>query len=133
MNILKFIINTKGNGFGSFMLMEWESWMCNKKSEDDHNYRNGNERVPSFLVTLKNRHSIPLQEFALKDEKKQLTVLCDSRRDPPFEICSNGSGRVRVAPAFGDHIYVSKNFSATHASSTFGFHIGIPCETFRKE
>jgi hypothetical protein len=68
------ILDTKGNIFGGFTPVEWES-------------RTGYKADPSlksFLFTLKNPHNVPARRFALKAEKKNEAILCDSACGPRF-------------------------------------------------
>jgi hypothetical protein len=62
--------------FGGFTPVKWESTPgCGSKSDDS---------LRSFLFTLKNPHNIPARKFALKAEKKQSAIYCDSARGPCF-------------------------------------------------
>jgi hypothetical protein len=87
-NTLTVILDTNGNVFGGFTTVEWESraslwWgnmymFCNKPDAS----------LKSFLFTLKNPHNVPARRFALKAEKKDEAIFCDSGRGPDFcDIC----------------------------------------------
>jgi hypothetical protein len=74
-NTLTFIEDTKGNIFGIFTPVEWDSrlplenlWLCYKV---DLSLRN-------FLFTLKNPNSFPASTFALKPERKERAIICNS-------------------------------------------------------
>jgi hypothetical protein len=79
------ILDTKGNIFGGFTPVEWES-KGGYKADDSRK---------SFLFTLKNPHNIPARKFALKAERKQKAIFHHSNMGPCF-----GSG---------DNIYVYEN------------------------
>jgi hypothetical protein len=68
-NTLTLILNTKGNIFGGFTPVEWESRKWNKKRESEGNSWKADPSLKSFLFTLKNPHNIPARRFALKAEK----------------------------------------------------------------
>jgi hypothetical protein len=73
-NTLTLILDTRGNVFGGFTPLEWESeWKL--KCDDS---------LKSFLFTLKNPHNIPARKFALMAEKKHLTICCESSLGPQF-------------------------------------------------
>jgi hypothetical protein len=61
-NTLTVILDTKGNIFGGFTPVEWESRPSSYWKADDS--------LKSFLFTLKNPHNIPAMRFALKPEKR---------------------------------------------------------------
>jgi hypothetical protein len=75
-NTLTLILDTGGNVFGGFTPLEWESPPNNKWKCDD--------RLTSFLITLKNPHNIAARKFALKAEWKQSAIDCDSSCGPLF-------------------------------------------------
>jgi hypothetical protein len=62
------ILDTKGNIFGGFTPVKWESY-SRWKADDSQK---------SFLFTLKNPHNIPARRFALKDEKQHEAIVCIS-------------------------------------------------------
>jgi hypothetical protein len=69
------ILDTKGNIFGGFTPVEWESGEYDFKADDSKK---------SFLFTLKNPHNIPARRFALKAEKKHWAIVCCSDEGPYF-------------------------------------------------
>jgi hypothetical protein len=73
-NTLTVILDTKGNIFGGFIPVEWESQYCVKADDN----------LKSFLFTLKNPHNVPARKFALDAEKKGKAIYCDSTRGPCF-------------------------------------------------
>jgi hypothetical protein len=73
-NTLTVIVDTKGNIFGGFTPVEWESNSCGKADDSQK----------SFLFTLKNPHNIPARRFALKAEMKHRAIECDSEWGPWF-------------------------------------------------
>jgi hypothetical protein len=82
-NTLTVILDTKGNIFGGFTPVEWESrtpisWL------DNFNCFKADDSLKSFVFTLKNPHNIPARRFALKAEEKHKAILCDSTCGPWF-------------------------------------------------
>jgi hypothetical protein len=63
-------LDTEGNVFGGFTLVEWESRTQLPCSKSD-------DSLWSCLFTLRNPHSIP-QTFALRKETKKASIHCDS-------------------------------------------------------
>jgi hypothetical protein len=68
-------LDTKGNIFGGFTPVEWESRNGHFKADDSQK---------SFVLTLKNPHNIPARRFALKAEKKHAAIWCRSGCGPYF-------------------------------------------------
>jgi hypothetical protein len=95
-NTLTVILDTKGNIFGGFTPLEWES-------RTSWPYFKADDSLKSFLFTLKTPHNIPSSRFALKAEMKHKAIGCYS-----------GCG-----PWFGDYdIVVSDNCDANTGSFT---------------
>jgi hypothetical protein len=69
------ILDRKGNIFGEFTPVKWESgkWHC--KADDS---------LKSFVFMLKNPHNIPATRFPLKAERKEWTIDCYSGPPPCF-------------------------------------------------
>jgi hypothetical protein len=76
-NTLTVILDMRGNIFGGFTPVEWESVMFPGKSKADPSLK-------SFLFTLKNPHNVPARRFVLKPEKKNKAISCSSGRGPHF-------------------------------------------------
>jgi hypothetical protein len=94
------ILDTKGNIFGGFTPVKWESRVHDGKFGDENNCFKADNSLKSFLFTLKNPHNIPARRFALKAEKKHEAICCYSFRGPFFrDICVEGG---REAP--GNHL-----------------------------
>jgi hypothetical protein len=75
-NTLTLIEDVKGNIFGGVTPVKWESpWTSKCKADPSRK---------SFLFTLKNPHSFPARKFALKAEKKDEGIYCDSSWGPYF-------------------------------------------------
>jgi hypothetical protein len=70
------ILDTKGNIFGGFTPMEWESRVWNGKNENESNLFKADPGLKSFLFTLKNPHNVPARRFGLKAEKKDQAIYC---------------------------------------------------------
>jgi hypothetical protein len=73
-NTLTVILDTKGNIFGGFTPVQWESTTGYKADPS----------LKSFLFTLKNPHNVPARRFALKAEKKHEAIWCSSDWGPSF-------------------------------------------------
>jgi hypothetical protein len=78
------ILDTKGNIFGGFTPVKWESRVWNKKYWDENNCYKGDDSLKSFLFTLKNPHKISARRFALKSQDKHRAICCDSEQGPCF-------------------------------------------------
>jgi archaellum component FlaC len=76
-NTLTVILDTKGNIFGGFTPVEWESGNSHKPEKAD-------DSLKSFLFTLKNPHNIPPRRFALKDKMKHRALWCSPGCGPCF-------------------------------------------------
>jgi hypothetical protein len=83
-NTLTVILDTKGNIFGGFTPVAWESRVWNSKYRDENNCFKADDSQKSFLFTLKNPDNIPARRFALNAEKKQRSIQCDSDCGPWF-------------------------------------------------
>jgi hypothetical protein len=70
-NTLTLISDTKGNIFGGFTPVKWESPASGKWKGDDS--------LRSFLFTLRNPHGVPPRKFALKAERKEYAIWCYSK------------------------------------------------------
>jgi hypothetical protein len=64
------IADTDGNVFGGFTPVKWEN-NCGYKGDDS---------LRSFLFTLRNPRGVPPRKFALKADKKQNALWCNSTR-----------------------------------------------------
>jgi hypothetical protein len=73
-NTLTVILDTKGNIFGGFTPVEWDSTSWDKADDSEK----------SFLFTLKNPHNIPARRFSLNAGEKHLAIYCGSGWGPCF-------------------------------------------------
>jgi hypothetical protein len=78
------ILDTKGNVFGGFTPVEWESRKWNGKDGKEDNRLKADDRLRSFFFTLMNPHNIAARRFALKAEEKWQAIDCDSKWCPCF-------------------------------------------------
>jgi hypothetical protein len=92
------ISDTKGNIFGGFTPVKWESPWSGKYKGDDS--------ARSFLFTLKNPRGVPARTFVLKAQEKASAIGCDSTWGPHF-----GEGCISV----------SDNCNTSTDSHTFNF------------
>jgi hypothetical protein len=83
-NTLTLIEDTKGNIFGGFTPVEWESRVWNEKGGSENNCYKADLTMKSFVFTLKNPHNFPARKFALKANKKDEAIYCDSSWGPCF-------------------------------------------------
>jgi hypothetical protein len=73
------VLDTKGNIFGGFTPVEWESSI----PSSINNFKE-NDSLKSFVFTLKNPHNIPARKFALQAQEKSDALWCDSDCGPCF-------------------------------------------------
>jgi hypothetical protein len=78
------ILDTRGNIFGGFTPVEWESREWNGKGGKQDNTHKGDPSLKSFLFTLKNPHNVPARRFGLKMEEQHRAITCDSTWGPHF-------------------------------------------------
>jgi hypothetical protein len=83
------IFDTKGNIFGGFTPVKWESRVV---TGDEDNSEKADPILKSFLFTLKNRHNIPARRFPLNEKEKHQAIECDEMWGPCF-----GSGYCDIA------------------------------------
>jgi hypothetical protein len=99
-------VDTDGNICGGFTPAEWDS--SNKDKADPS--------LKSFIFTLKNPHNVPARRFALKAERKDKAIYCNSEGGPNF--CD-----MRV---YGNYTNtVTKFFGSSYTNDT-----GLNGETF---
>jgi archaellum component FlaC len=75
-NTLTVILDTNGNIFGGFTPLKWESPTSWEYKRD--------EKLKSFLFTIKNPHNISPRRCLLKAEKKDQAIICSSISGPNF-------------------------------------------------
>jgi hypothetical protein len=116
-NTLTLIEDTKGNIFGGFTPVEWESRQYDKKTS---NCLKADPSLKSFLFTLKNPHNFPASKFALKAEKKAEAIGCDSQLGPCFchGICVANNCNANT-------VSFTSYFGTSYANDT-----GLPGQTF---
>jgi hypothetical protein len=95
-NTLTVILDTKGNIFGGFIPVTWETAGQSMFKPDPN--------LKSFLFTLKNPHNVPARRFALNAQKKDRAILCSLDRGPNFV-----------------DIFVSDGCNAKTGSGTYSF------------
>jgi hypothetical protein len=99
-NTLTVILDMGGNIFGGFTPVKWESPRNGKKKADPS--------LKSFLFTLKNPHNVSAQRFALKVEKKDQAIWCDSNDGPRFsdiDVSDNCNSNTDSSDFLFGHIY----------------------------
>jgi hypothetical protein len=91
-NTLTLIEDTKGNIFGGFTPLKWES-PKERKLKSDHSRR-------SFLFTLRNPHNVPARKFAVKEK----AICCCASWGPDFRDISvawNANANINSGTALG--------------------------------
>jgi hypothetical protein len=68
-------LDTKGNIFGGFTPVEWESGPVHGKADQSQK---------SFVFTVKNPHNLSARRFCLKSDKKHQAISCNSGSGPDF-------------------------------------------------
>jgi hypothetical protein len=93
-NTLTLILDTKGNIFGGFTPVKWESRTCHK----------GDPSLKSFLFTLKNPHNFQARKFALKAAMKGDAIISFASCGPHFNdivVCDNCNTVTNLSFSFG--------------------------------
>jgi hypothetical protein len=114
-NTLTLIVDTNGNVFGGFTPVEWESRVWNGKSGEENNTWKGDDSGRSFLFTLRNPHGVPPRKFALRAERKQQAISCNSDEGPVFgggigvsDNCNaNRDSFTWIGTRWGDRVYAN--------------------------
>jgi hypothetical protein len=91
------ILDTKGNIFGGFTPVEWES--------PPSNYYKADNSQKSFVFTLKNPRNIPARKFALKARWKDQAICCNSKCGPNFcdiSVSDHCNSNTKSFTAFGE-------------------------------
>jgi hypothetical protein len=102
-NTLTVILDMKGNIFGGFTPVKWESRRSNSAA-DLSDCCTADPSLKSFLFTLKNPHNVPARRFALKAERKDGAIFCHSDSGPRFcdiRVCDNCVGPTQVGDTSG--------------------------------
>jgi hypothetical protein len=107
-NTLTLILDTKGNVFGGFTPVEWESRVW---KGDGRNCLKGDDSLRSFLFTLRNPHGVPPRKFALKEKMKRSAICCYSDRcavfgsinDCDILVCDNCNTNSHSYTGIGTH------------------------------
>jgi hypothetical protein len=73
-NTLTLILDTKGNVFGGFTPLTWDS----------ESYFKADDSLESFLFTIKNPAGVSPRKFPLNPERKGYAIDCDARHGPDF-------------------------------------------------
>jgi hypothetical protein len=84
--------------------VKWESREWNGKQGKENNCWKVDDSLRSFLFTLKNPYGVPPRKFALKAEKKQYAISCNSTYCAAF--------------GYGCEIAVKDNYNANRNSFT---------------
>jgi hypothetical protein len=77
-NTLTVILNRKGNVFGGFTPLEWESREGNQEAGKQDNCIKADGSLRSFVFTLKNPHNLRARRFALRPGQKSQVIYCHS-------------------------------------------------------
>jgi hypothetical protein len=115
-NTLTVILDTDGNIFGGFTPVAWKSGDWHSKADPS---------LKSFLFTLMNPHNFPARRFALKAEKKDQAIYCNSWDGPRF-----GGGMMGGADICVRDNCNAKTNSATSLGNGYTNDTGVDGETF---
>jgi hypothetical protein len=80
-------LDTGGTVLGGFTPLQWESRVWSGKIREENSCRKCDDRLNSFLFTLKNQHKTPARKFALKAERNQFAIQCACSYGPIFGGC----------------------------------------------
>jgi hypothetical protein len=105
-NTLTVILDKEGNIFGGFTPLEWESRVHNGQFGKDDNCLKADDSQKSFVFTLKNPHNVPARRFALKPDRKQEAIVCDSKWGP----CFGSKGDISVYDSCGENAESNTSF-----------------------
>jgi hypothetical protein len=83
-NTLTVILDTKGNIFGGFTPVEWESRMWNRKKGDETNCWKADASQKSFLFTLRNPHNVAARKLTLRADGGDAAIQCNYGWGPHF-------------------------------------------------
>jgi hypothetical protein len=78
------ILDTKGNIFGSFTPVKWESQIWKGDYGNPNNTLKEDDSLKSFLFTLKNPNNFPVKRFALQPKMKHQAINCWAQLGPRF-------------------------------------------------
>jgi hypothetical protein len=81
---LTIIEDIKGNIFGGFTPVQWESRIWNMETGSHNNCHKSDDSLRSFIFTLKNPHDISPRKFALAPGMKEYAIYCDATCGPLF-------------------------------------------------
>jgi hypothetical protein len=116
-NTLTLILDTDGNIFGGFTPVKWES----RASDCWHpkaNYK-ADSSLRSFLFSLKNPHNYAAKRFALKEERKEAAIECNTWWGPRFsDLCVS------------DNCFANSNSWAANFGWAYTNDTGLAGETF---
>jgi hypothetical protein len=117
-NTLTLILDTKGNIFGGFTPVEWESRLPASPS-DCSNCWKSDPRMKSFLFTLKNPFGTDAMKFELRPEKQKYAVWCCSSDGPWFGgndilVCDDSN---HIYTCTSNHTYDYGYLSAVYHSA----------------
>jgi hypothetical protein len=108
---LTLIQDTRGNIFGGFTPVDWESQRANH-SYDCSNCFKADPSLKSFLFTLNNPQNCPARKFTLKAQRKDKAIICDYARGPHFhDIAVSDSCNAKTS----SYTY---NFGLSYANDT---------------
>jgi hypothetical protein len=118
-NTLMLVLDTKGNIFGGFTPVKWESRL---KIADGNNRFKGDESLMSFLFTLKNPHNLPARKFPLIQEHKDFTIFCNTSGGPEFGMGANGYGDLAIRGTCNESTKSSTALGGSYVNDT-----GLKC------
>jgi hypothetical protein len=105
-NTLTVILDTKGNIFGGYTPLSWES---REKIGSGWNRYKADDTLRSWLFSLKNPHNVSPMKFALKSSGQRHTIYCGCSGGPEFGAGCDGFGDLAIR----DHCNTSNTSSTS--------------------
>jgi hypothetical protein len=85
-NTLTLIQDTKGNVFGGFTPVAWESRAWNNRLWAENNCPKGDPSGQTFLFTLVNPWNVRPKKFSLRPGWERYAIYCDAAQGPVFGV-----------------------------------------------
>jgi hypothetical protein len=114
-NTLTVIADTKGNIFGGYTPLTWES---RERIGNGSNRYKTDDTLGSWLFTLKNPHNIGPKKFALKSNGNRQAIFCGCSGGPEFGIGLDGFGDIAIRNQSNTSNTNSTSFGGSYINDT---------------
>jgi hypothetical protein len=114
-NILMIVKDTKGNIFGGFTPLSWESRA--KVGSGINRYKSDDE-ARSWLFTLINPHNIGQRKFYLKKNFRNRAIFCGCYGGPEFGIGCDGYGDIAIRDQCNTNVMNSSSLGGSYINDT---------------